>query len=63
MAKRQGQVEGYEHSYSYQKEVCATRRYYDLPCKNCKYREKCRTQKRIIDRLNNELCKFKTRTP
>lgn len=63
MAKREGFDDGYSQAYSYQKEICITRRFYNLPCKNCKYVERCRNNKRINDRLNNELYKFKTRTP
>lgn len=49
------------HSYAVQKDVCRLRRDLNLPCRKCRYLEKCKTNHRIIDKLNNELNEYKPR--
>lgn len=49
------------YSYSIQKDVCQLRRQMDLPCRKCRYLEKCKKNQKLLDKLNDELWEYKSR--
>lgn len=51
------------YSYSVQKDICKLRRELDLPCRKCRYYDKCKNSNIIIDRLNRDLNIYKERFP
>lgn len=63
MGNRKTFEDGYDTSYAYQREVCQTRRIFNLPCRNCIYLKRCSKESKIIERLNNDLSDTKIRTP
>ena len=50
-------------SYKVQRDVCQLRRDYNLPCRKCKFLNKCLDDYRILERLNNDLRNTKPRYP
>ena len=45
------------------RDTCEIRRRFNLSCKNCAYREKCRDDKELLDHLNKIFGWSKKRVP
>lgn len=49
------------YSYNVQRDVCQLRRQVDLPCRKCRYLNKCKENDKIVDKLNKDLKDYKPR--